>query len=81
MTYHNRSKDDEGFGGCILTITFFFSTLFIVFLLGRSTVSLKKEIAVENNIASYIEAAEKLKLSYEIKNSGDKKKIIISFSK
>ena len=67
MTYHNRSKDDEGFGGCILTITFFFSTLFIVFLLGRSTVSLKKEIAVENNIASYIEAAEKLKLSYEIR--------------
>ena len=81
MTYHDRSKDSEGFGGCILTITFFFSTLFIVFLLGRSTVSLKKEIAVENNIASYIEAAEKLKLSYEIKNSGDKKKIIISFSK
>ncbi len=80
MAYHNHSKDDEGFGGCILTITFFFSTLFIAFLLGRSTVSLKKEIAVENNIASYIEAAEKLKLSYEIKNSGDNKKIIISFS-
>ena len=80
MTYYNRSKDDEGFGGCILTIVLFFSILLLTFLFGRSTVSSKKEIAVENNIASYIEAAEKLKLDYKIENSGDKKKIIISFS-
>ena len=76
MSYSNK---DSGFGGVIVLVAFFFSILFIMFLLGRSTVA-KKEITVENNIASYTEAAEKLKLSYEIKNSGDKKKIIISFS-
>ena len=70
MSYSNK---DSGFGGVIVLVAFFFSILFIMFLLGRSTVA-KKEIAVENNIASYTEAAEKLKLSYEIKNSGDKKK-------
>ena len=82
MSYHNNSKDDEGFGGCILTITFFFSTLFVMFLLGRSTVA-KKEIIIENSrLPSYIEAAKKLELDYKIENSGagDKKKIIISFS-
>ena len=78
MSYSNK---DSGFGGCILTTTFFFSILFVMFLFGKSTVSSKKEIIVENsNLTSYTEAAEKLKLSYKIKNSGDKKKIIISFS-
>lgn len=80
MTYHNHSKDDEGFGGCILAIALFFAILLLTFLFGKSIAS-KKEIIVENNnLTSYVEAAEKLKLSYEIKNSGDKKKIIISFS-
>lgn len=74
MTYYNRSKDDEGFGGCILVIALFFSILLLTFLFGRSTVSSKKEITVENNIASYIEAAEKLKLDYKIENSSEKKK-------
>lgn len=81
MTYHNHSKDDEGFGGCILAIALFFAILLLTFQFGRSTVSLKKEIIVENsNLTSYIEAAEKLALDYKIENSGDKKKIIISFS-
>lgn len=81
MTYHDHSKDDEGFGGCILAIALFFAILLLAFLFGSSTVSSKKEIIVENsNLTSYTEAAEKLKLSYKIKNSGDKKKIIISFS-
>ena len=81
MSYHNNSKDDEGFGGCILAIALFFAILLLTFIFGRSTVSSKKEIIAENsNLTSYVEAAEKLKLSYEIKNSGDKKKIIISFS-
>ncbi len=80
MTYYDRSKDGEGFGGCILAIALFFAILLLTFLFGKSTAS-KKEIIVENsNLTSYVEAAEKLKLSYEIKNSGDKKKIIISFS-
>lgn len=80
MTYHNNSKDDEGFGGCILAIALFFAILLLTFLFGKSIAS-KKEIIVENsNLTSYVETAEKLKLSYEIKNSGDKKKIIISFS-
>ena len=80
MTYHDRSKDGEGFGGCILAIALFFAILLLTFLFGKSIAS-KKEIIVENNnLTSYVEAAEKLKLSYEIKNSGDKKKIIISFS-
>ena len=82
MSYHDHSKDDEGFGGCILIISLFFSILLLMFQFGRSTVSLKKEIIVENsNLTSYIEAAEKLELDYKIENSGDKKKIIISFSK
>ena len=77
MSYSNK---DSGFGGCILTTTFFFSILFVMFLLGRSTVA-KKEIIIENSrLPSYIEAAEKLDLNYKIENSGDKKKIIISFS-
>lgn len=77
MSYSNK---DSGFGGCILTIAFFFSTLFVVFLLGRSTGG-KKEIIIENSrLPSYIEAAERLELEYKIKNYGDKKKIIISFS-
>ncbi|MDO4868143.1 MAG: hypothetical protein Q4A23_00560 [bacterium] len=78
MSYSNK---DSGFGGCILTITFFFSTLFVMFLLGRSTVA-KKEIIIENSrLPSYIEAAKRLELEYKIENSGEKrKKIIISFS-
>ncbi len=81
MTYHDRSKDGEGFGGCILAIALFFAILLLTFLFGKSIAS-KKEIIVENsNLTNYVEAAEKLELDYKIENSGDKKKIIISFSK
>ncbi len=80
MTYHDRSKDGEGFGGCILAIALFFAILLLTFLFGKSIAS-KKEIIVENsNLTSYLEAVEKLDLKYTIENSGDKKKIIISFS-
>ncbi len=74
MSYSNK---DSGFGGVIVLVAFFFSILFIMFLLGRSTVA-KKEIIIENSrLPSYIEAAERLELEYKIENSGDKKKIII----
>ena len=78
MPYSNK---DSGFGDIVAPIAIFFSVMLIGVILGRS-IAPTREVIVENgSLTSYIEAAEKLKLSYEVKNSGDKKKIIISFSK
>ena len=80
MAYYNRSKDDEGFGGIISIIAVFFSLIIIGVILGRSIATTRSIIVENSSLTSYIEAAEKLDLNYKIDNSGDKKKIIISFS-
>ena len=83
MAYY--SDRDDGGGGCLILIVLIIFVLGGMFIAGEKSAKsgLQREIIVENNneLNGYIEAIEKLQLDYTIKNSGKKKKIIISLPK
>ena len=78
---HYSDRDDNGVG-CLMLIFLIIFVLGGVFIAGEKSAKseLQREITVENNneLDDYVEAIKKLQLDYTIKNSGEKKKIIIS---